>query len=132
MPWVVDASAVVALLRDETGADRVVELLEAEPAPLATAGFISTVNLAEVHQHLGPHLPDGFVGAQGLLFVADFTVEHALAVAEMYEATRAIGLSLADRACLALAKTLGVPAMTADRDWAQVAQVVGVDVELIR
>lgn len=47
-------------------------------------------------------------------------------------ATRAAGLSLGDRACLALARRLGVPALTAERRWAEVAGVAGVEVRLIR
>jgi PIN domain nuclease of toxin-antitoxin system len=47
-------------------------------------------------------------------------------------ATRAAGLSLGDRACLALARRLGVRALTAERRWADVARVAGVEVRLIR
>lgn len=47
-------------------------------------------------------------------------------------ATRAAGLSLGDRACLALARRLGVTALTAERRWADVAGVAGVEVRLIR
>ena len=56
----------------------------------------------------------------------------ALAAGHPRPATRSAGLSLADRACLALAKTLGLPALTADRSWLGVADAVGVGVELIR
>ena len=50
----------------------------------------------------------------------------------MRPATRAVGLSLGDRACLALAAELGVPALTADRGWAGVAEAAGVAVQVIR
>ena len=46
--------------------------------------------------------------------------------------TRVAGLSLSDRACLALARRLGVPAFTAERRWASVAGTIGVEVKLIR
>ena len=44
--------------------------------------------------------------------------------------TRATGLSLGDRACLALAQRLRVPAVTADREWANVN--VGITIQLVR
>jgi PIN domain nuclease of toxin-antitoxin system len=47
-------------------------------------------------------------------------------------ATRRAGLSLGERACLALAATLGLPAITADRGWQRVADAVGVQVRPIR
>jgi ribonuclease VapC len=46
--------------------------------------------------------------------------------------TRSAGLSLGDRACLALAVRLGTKALTADRSWSRIARAVGVEVELIR
>jgi PIN domain nuclease of toxin-antitoxin system len=131
VPYVVDASAVVALLRDEPGAERLEELLGAVAASFSNAAFLSTVNLAEVYQQLGPKLPEKLIGAQdSVIGIAEFTREHARAAAAMYESTRDVGLSLGDRACLALAKTMGLSALTADRGWAEVD--VGVDVQLIR
>jgi PIN domain nuclease of toxin-antitoxin system len=62
--------------------------------------------------------------------VEAFSAEDAETVAELWQPTRRAGLSLADRACLALARRLGVAAHTADRDWRKVA--VGVEVVLIR
>ncbi|MBI4898628.1 MAG: type II toxin-antitoxin system VapC family toxin [Actinobacteria bacterium] len=131
MSYVIDASAVIALLRDEPGAARVFDLLNEVEAPSSSAAYISTVNLAEIHQQLGTELPEGLIGGEGgVIRAADFTAEHAREAAVLYEATRAAGLSLADRACLALAKVLGLPAVTADRQWARVD--AGVEVELIR
>jgi PIN domain nuclease of toxin-antitoxin system len=46
--------------------------------------------------------------------------------------TRPAGLSLADRVCLALARRLGLRAMTADRAWRSVSAAIGVEIELIR
>jgi PIN domain nuclease of toxin-antitoxin system len=56
----------------------------------------------------------------------------ALAAGHLRPATRGAGLSLADRSCLALARTLRLPALTADRSWLSVADAVGVRVEMIR
>jgi ribonuclease VapC len=90
---------------------------------------VSTVNLAEVHQQLGDDLP-GLIGPDGVVRPVAFGVEDARAAAALAAGTRAAGLSLADRACLALAIRLGQPVLTADRAWATVA--VGAEVQLIR
>ncbi len=129
---VLDASAVIALLRDEPGAEQVEALLDTSDDPAAVA-WLSTVNLTEVHQALGPRLPDGLIGpvdSDVVIHVADFTSVHAREAAALRQPTRNLGLSLGDRACLALAKALSLPAITADRAWAQAA--VDVDVRLIR
>jgi ribonuclease VapC len=60
----------------------------------------------------------------------DFTVDDATVPGRLWQATRDAGLSLADRACLALASRLGVPAVTADRAWS--ALDVGVEVIVVR
>ena len=66
------------------------------------------------------------------LDVRDLTLPLALEAGAMITVTRPKGLSEGDRACLALAGALGVPAVTADRPWADVAEDLGVQVELIR
>lgn len=123
---VLDASALIALLRDEPGAQAVERLLG--------RAVMSVVNWAEVLQRYRAHGVETAgkresVEALGV-GIAGFTPEDAEAVAELWEVTRAAGLSLADRACLALARRLGLPAHTADRDWRKVD--VGVEVVLIR
>ncbi|MBI2690989.1 MAG: type II toxin-antitoxin system VapC family toxin [Solirubrobacterales bacterium] len=131
MQFVIDSSAVMAFLRDEPGADRVAALLESVDSSFANAAFISTVNLAELHQKFGPNMPASLIGtADSVIARADFTARHAEVSGELYGRTRSAGLSLADRACLALATTMELPAITADRAWADVA--AGVEVELIR
>jgi PIN domain nuclease of toxin-antitoxin system len=59
-------------------------------------------------------------------------LDAALASGFLRPATRRAGLSLGGRACLALAATLGLPAITADRGWQHVADAVGVQVRPIR
>ncbi len=123
---VLDASAVLALLHREQGAD-VVE------ANLASA-MISTVNVAEVGTRLADRgMSDSdireVVAALGMT-VVQFDEESAYASAALRSRTRIRGLSLGDRACLALAGHLTLPALTADRIWADVD--VGVEVRLIR
>jgi PIN domain nuclease of toxin-antitoxin system len=66
------------------------------------------------------------------LEVVPMTEAQAQHAARMRKATRPFGLSLGDRACLALAKELQAPVLTADRAWAEVAQAVSVEVEVIR
>lgn len=123
---VLDASALIALLRDEPGAEAVERLLG--------RAVISVVNWTEVLQRYRAHGVDTTgkrddVVALGVTIEA-FTDEDAEAVAELWQPTRSAGLSLADRACLALARRLDVPVHTADRAWHKVD--VGVEVVLIR
>ena len=64
------------------------------------------------------------------LDVVDFTAEQALASAELRPATRAAGLSLGDRACLALARSRKATALTADRAWNRAE--LDIEIEFIR
>ncbi len=121
---VLDASAVLAVLRDEPGAAGI----EFDGA------LVSAVNWAEVVQRLArerthPKVLTARAVASGLVIV-DFDVALAETTGALWAATRAAGLSLGDRACLALAIELGLPALTADRAWA--ALDVGVAVRLVR
>ena len=123
---VLDASALIALLWDEPGAEAV--------EPQLGRAVVSAVNWAEVLQRYRAHGIDtegkrDSVEALGV-DVEAFSATDAETVAELWELTRRAGLSLADRACLALARRLGVAAVTADRAWGSVD--VGVEVVLIR
>jgi ribonuclease VapC len=128
---VLDASALLAYLRDEPGA------LQVEVA-LTQGAAMSAVNWAEVLSKVAEvDQPQTLVEAmrnQGILGqqlqIYGFSAEDALAIAVLRPLTKSVGLSLADRACLALAKRLGVDALTADRVWADVE--TGVTVQLIR
>ncbi len=123
---VLDASAVLALLNDETGAEQVADWLG--------DALISSVNWSEVAER---SLSIG-LGVGGLrdemealgLRVAGFDAVHAELAAVLREPTREAGLSLADRACLALAGDLDIPVLTADRAWAGLD--VGIEIEVIR
>jgi ribonuclease VapC len=123
---VADASAVIALLKDEVfGAF--------EPERLVGAA-ISAVNSCEVLARLGSGgltqaEADAAVVALDLRVIA-FDEDQARAAAKLWPATRRFGLSLADRACLAIGLGLGRPVVTADRAWAQLD--IGIDVVLIR
>jgi ribonuclease VapC len=126
-PVVLDASALLALLQDEPGAERVAELL--------SGAAMSAVNLSEVVAKLIDHgMPAADVreALDGLpLDVHAFDREAAFAAGELRRITRGAGLSLGDKACLALAARLDVAAVTADRAWAAFADDVA-PVTLIR
>jgi ribonuclease VapC len=128
---VFDASAVMALLHDEEGSSAVVDAI-------AAGTTIGVVNWAEVLSKVAGEGDDpeavasrlGVTGEEVVIWVEALTAADCLEVARMRPITKAQGLSLADRACLVLAERLGVPAVTADREWAK-ADVVA-EVQLIR
>jgi PIN domain nuclease of toxin-antitoxin system len=129
---VLDASALLAFVNDETGADRVAELLE-QPAAMSAMNYAETLaRLAddgEAPAEIAARLEhDGLVG--GILRVEPATADDAPVIAELRRSTRHLGLSLADRACLALGLRLGVPVVTADCAWADLD--VGVAIDVVR
>jgi ribonuclease VapC len=129
---VLDASALLAVLHDESGKPVVA-------SAIAAGAAIGVVNLAEVLTKL---VEDGkdprrslvrlseAAGTRRALVVEPLTTADCVSAARLRPATRTHGLSLADRACLALANRLGVPALTADRAWATAD--TGAKVQLIR
>ena len=124
---VLDASALLAFLLEETGADRVDEVLG--------AAVISTVNLSEAFTRFVRDGRDTTTLERGLqeesvIDTFDFTETDAKEAAVLLAATRSRGLSFGDRACLALARRLDLPAMTADRAWNDVD--CGVEIVCIR
>jgi PIN domain nuclease of toxin-antitoxin system len=123
---VLDSSAVLAALHKEAGGDQVLARLD--------EAAISAVNFAEVVSRLtltGGDLSQVMADLHDLVpEICPFDAEQAAATGRLAAATRSLGLSLGDRACLSLAKSLGVPVLTADQAWAKLD--VGVTVELIR
>lgn len=123
---VLDASAVLALLLDEPGAERVQAAVGDSVA--------SVVNWAEVAQHLLPRGVDVALVRSRMfeagLELEPLTTDDAERAARLHQATRDLGLSLADRCCLALAGRLGRPALTADSTWSTAS--LDVRIELIR
>lgn len=111
--FVLDASAVLCLIRAEPGADVVKAALP--------QSRISAVNLTEVIGKLSELGLQTEVISQVLdplrLRVVPFDERDAWSSGEMRRATRELGLSLGDRACLSLAARLGVTALTTDRAW---------------
>lgn len=123
---VLDASALLAYAIEEHGAEVVDEVL--------SQSVIATVNLTEVVSRLldlGTAYRDVKASLASLpITVETFDHELALSAGALRDPTRHLGLSLGDRACLALAGKLGVPALTADRRWSGLD--IGVEIRQIR
>ncbi len=123
-----DSSAVLALIFDEPGAQLAAQLMGEDDA------LISSVNLAEV---LGKLMDKGLSAAdvaaiarQLPLRVMPFTAEQAQAAGALRPGTRALGLSLGGRCCLALAQQYpDASVVTADRPW---AGLPGLRITLVR
>lgn len=113
---VLDASAVLAVLNGEPGEKKVV--------PLLAESAISAVNLTEVAAKLlEAGMEEGeaqiAVSVLGIGEIVDFTKDSAWEAARLRPLTKQYGLSLGDRACLALSMRLKVPAVTADKEWSK-------------
>jgi ribonuclease VapC len=124
---VLDASALLALLKRELGSDQVALAIE-------SGSEISAVNLAEVVAKLAEAtMPEPMIhetlDSLGLDVVP---FDHRLAYRSglLRVATKQYGLSLGDRCCLALAQDHGLPLLTADQVWRQLS--VGVSIQVIR
>jgi len=126
--FILDASAVLASLRDEEGGRRVDEVID--------GALMSTVNLCEVITHFakqggGRDQIHSLVSGLPCHFVSP-SEEVAFEAGLMRKSTAKAGLSLGDRICLAEARRLDRVALTADRAWTRVADELGVRIELIR
>ncbi len=124
--WVLDAPALLALLNQEPGSERVAEVLP--------DAVIASVNFSEVVAKLAdegrePSEIRLYLDALGLE-IMPFDAELAYQTGFLRPLTRSLGLSFGDRACLALALSLGIPAVTCDRAWATPS--LGITVEPIR
>ena len=124
--YVLDASAVLALLNQEPGHNKV--------APLLSQSVLSSINLCEV---LGKLIDAGIAASEanqtvGLLGmpIVPFDAVLALTTAELRTDTRSLGLSLGDRSCIALARNRDATADTAERLWSKLK--LGVPIEVIR
>ncbi|GIW28881.1 MAG: hypothetical protein KatS3mg070_2244 [Meiothermus sp.] len=132
MSVVLDASALLAYLNQEAGAEEVAE-------QMVGGGYISAVNLAEVYSKIAEwgqdaHLLEQTLVRQGLLGgvleVVPFGPQDVQLVAALRPLTKAQGLSLGDRVCLALAMRLRLPAITTDSAWNYLE--AGVEVRVVR
>lgn len=132
MRAVLDASAFLAYLQDEPGGEVVADAI-------AGGAAISAANLAEVLSRAAAHGADpqrllrrlterGLI--DGAVEVEPLTTADAAEIARLRPLTKTAGLSLGDRACVALALRLGQPALTADRAWDGLD--LGVELQQIR
>lgn len=123
---VLDASAVLAVMLGERGAEAVLERLP--------GAVIGAVNLAEVVSKLQERgVPEAEIDrdiAEMDILIIPFDAAQAMAAGKLRARTRSQGLSLGDRACLALAVARGVPAITLDRGWARLD--IGAEVVVAR
>jgi len=124
--FVLDASALLALLLEETGAEQV--------AAAIRGSEISIVNLCEVVTKLAesgadPDAVYGIAVSYGVRVQA-FREVHALEVARLRPITKSLGLSLGDRTCLAQGRLSELPILTADTRMA--AADIGLDIRMIR
>jgi ribonuclease VapC len=125
---VLDASALLALIREEPGGEAV--------AGAIARARMSAVNFAEVVSYLTyagvpiDQIEDMLTPLP--VIVVDADVELAWMAGRLRKKTAAAGLSLGDRFCLALAARDGLPAWTADRQWLSVADRLEVEVFIIR
>ena len=98
---VVDSSVLLAVIHQEQGSEKITP-------ELLTRAVISTVNLAEVQGKLlswGWLADDAWADATGSVGeIVAFTIEHARVAGSLIAETRTLGLSLGDRACLALGR----------------------------
>jgi PIN domain nuclease of toxin-antitoxin system len=123
---VIDASALLAILNEESGAEQWTDAV--------IDGVMSAVNLSEVIARLA----DAAMPEEDIrkviepldLEVAPFDSHQAWTAGLLRSATKAAGLSLGDRACLALGRTMKLPVLTADQAWKSLR--VGVQVKLLR
>jgi PIN domain nuclease of toxin-antitoxin system len=124
--FVLDSSALLAYLNAEPGGDAV--------EPLLQDAMISAVNVAEIVGRLIARSKSIDVIREIFdildLDIVDFDRAYAEKTGELVEPTKADGLSLGDRACLALAGREKLPAVTADKAWAKLN--VGIEIKLIR
>ena len=127
-PFILDTSALLAHLWKEPGEARVAHLLTTERC------LLGATNLAELVSKV---IERGLPASEVPILVSSLNVEivpltqeQAELVGILRQPTRHLGLSLGDRACLALAKTLGGMAITADRPWQ--ALDLGIAIECIR
>lgn len=125
---VLDTSALLAMLLGEAGGELVV--------PVLAESAMSTVNLAEV---VGYYARKGASERDIQLVLGGLPIERipldddlATKTGLLLPLTKSAGLSLGDRACIALARRMGVKVMTADRAWHALGRQLGIDVELIR
>ncbi len=123
---VLDSSAVLAVFFNETGNEAVIPVLQ--------GALLSTVNVVEIHSRMIDRGVPAERSWNWLMSIqceiCPFSAEQARRAAELRTLTRPLGLSLGDRACLALAIDRKAPVYTTDRAWKNLP--LEVQIEVIR
>ena len=125
---VLDASALLALIKQEPGWDVVATAAAVKDATVSSVNYSETLQKA-ARRGVEPELVDSRLDALGIT-VSLFGRLDACLAASFYR--QGSNLSLGDRACLALARNLSSPAYTADGDWLNWASQLAVEVRVIR
>ncbi len=128
MTVALDTSVILAALLDESGGDQVTEVM--------SDAVISTVNVLEAYtvfarKGLSTATLDTFLQFRGIE-IAPLSGADAESAGRMVTLTATAGLSLGDRACLALAVARGAMVLTADRPWLRFAEPLGIQIKAIR
>lgn len=127
-----DASAFLAYLRDETGAE-IVENALIDGCYISIINWVEVlskvVDLGESPDEIIKRLRDEGLLENSLEIIA-CNEEDATTIAKLRPLTKSAGLSLGDRACLALGKRLNLPVLTADKVWTSLS--LGITINLIR
>jgi PIN domain nuclease of toxin-antitoxin system len=125
--FVFDASAILAILQNERGAETLTDEIRKN-------AVVSAVNLAEVQSKLvkkGHDPEEAWEDALSTMtLVEPFTGEQARIAGDLITTTEKYGLSLGDRSCLALAIALKAPVYTTEQVWRNLK--VGVPIHVIR
>ena len=129
---VLDASAFLAYLRDEAGAE-IVENALIDGCYISIINWVEVlskvVDLGESPEEIIKRLRDEGLLENSLEIVA-CNEQDAITIAKFRPLTKSTGLSLGDRACLALGKRLNLPVLTADKVWTSLS--LGITINLIR
>ena len=125
--FLLDASAILAVLQGEKGADFVIDIIE-------QGANMTTLNISEVMSKLyqknySKAEINSCINELAINFI-DINITIATLAASYYTKTKSLGLSMADKICLATAKLGNYTIITADKDWAKTN--FGVDIKLIR
>ena len=127
--WVLDSSALLALIHHEQGYERVAEAVRA-------GAVMSAVNISEVVAKMADSgLPETAIrDALGVfdLECAAFDEAAGFSAGLLRPASRAAGLSLGDRACVALGRERNLPVLTANRAWSGLDLGPGIEIVLLR
>jgi ribonuclease VapC len=128
MPVILDASAVLAVILGEDGAESVL--------PYVHSANLAAVNLSETIAKLIEYKLTVEQAREQIgrleLNIHDFNLEQAERTAILKEHSKQFGLSLGDRACIALAQKLELPILTSDRRIVEAKSVLGIDIRQIR